>query len=188
MKKKLGPSIANYPMPLILAGTNVNGKANFLAVAWFTMANYQPLQIAIVLGKMHHTNEGIKENKTFSVCIPSTKQIESVDYCGLVSGKQADKSKIYDVFYGDLKTAPMISEFGLNYECELLKVVDNGANEMFIGAIKEAYADETILKDGKPDISLIDPVLCIQNGGKYYNLGKPFADAWSVGKKYQPKN
>ena len=32
--------------------------------------------------------------------------VDKVDYCGLVSGRKDDKAKLFQVFYGDLKTAP----------------------------------------------------------------------------------
>jgi flavin reductase (DIM6/NTAB) family NADH-FMN oxidoreductase RutF len=35
-------------MPVSLVGTHVNGKPNFLAVAWFTMAGYKPPRISIL--------------------------------------------------------------------------------------------------------------------------------------------
>ena len=95
-------------MPVSLVGAHVDGKPNFLAVAWFTMVSYKPPRIAIALGKGHYTNPGIKENKTFSVCLPSEDMAEITDYCGIVSGNKTDKSEIFDLFYGELKTAPMI--------------------------------------------------------------------------------
>ena len=66
-KINLGSTIPAYPMPVSLVGTVVDGKANFMAVAWFTMVSYKPPRIAIALGKGHFTNPGIKENKTFSI-------------------------------------------------------------------------------------------------------------------------
>ena len=69
-KINLGATIPAYPMPVSLVGAMVEGKPNFMAVAWFTMASYKPPRMAIVLGKWHHTNTGIRENKTYSVCIP----------------------------------------------------------------------------------------------------------------------
>ena len=52
----LGSTIPAYPMPVSLVGAYVEGKPNFLAVAWFTVASYKPPRIAINLGKRHYTN------------------------------------------------------------------------------------------------------------------------------------
>ena len=44
-KINLGSTIPAYPMPVSLVGAVVEGKPNFLAVAWFTMASYKPPRI-----------------------------------------------------------------------------------------------------------------------------------------------
>ena len=60
----LGPVNALYPMPTTLVGATVNGKPNFLAVAHVGILTHTHLSIG--LGKIHYSNAGIHENKTFS--------------------------------------------------------------------------------------------------------------------------
>jgi flavin reductase (DIM6/NTAB) family NADH-FMN oxidoreductase RutF len=43
-----------YPMPMVVLGTLVNGRPNFMAVGWVTRVNYQPPMIAVALGKSHY--------------------------------------------------------------------------------------------------------------------------------------
>ena len=95
------------PMPVVLVGAQVSGKANFMTVGWCTRANASPPMIVCGIGNHHYTAKGIAETKTFSVNIPSSDLLEKTDYCGIVSGAKTDKSKVFDVFYGSLKTAPM---------------------------------------------------------------------------------
>ena len=73
-------------MPITLVGATVNGKPNYLTVAHVGIMNHaQPTYITVGLGKMHYTNAGIKENKTFSVNIPSEDMVVKTDYCGIVT-------------------------------------------------------------------------------------------------------
>lgn len=187
-KINLGPTIPAYPMPVSLVGAHVDGKPNFLAVAWFTMAGHKPPRIAISLGKGHYTNPGIKENKTFSVCLPSEDMVEMTDYCGIVSGKKTDKSEIFDLFYGELKTAPLIRECPLSMACKLVDIVESGLNEIFIGDIVETYTEERFLTDGKLDFRIMKPLILSQPDTAYWRLGEPVARAWSVGKKFKAKS
>jgi len=186
-KINLGSTIPAYPMPVSLVGAHVNGKPNFLAVAWFTMASYKPPRIAISLGKGHHTNPGIKENGTFSVCLPSENMVELTDYCGITSGKKTDKSEIFDLFYGELKTAPMISDCPLSMECKLVEIVESSLNEIFIGDIMATYTEERFLTDGKPDFRKMKPLILSQPDTSYWSLGEPVARAWNIGKRYKDK-
>ena len=187
-KINLGPTIPAYPMPVSLVGAHVNGKPNFLTIAWFTMAGYNPPMISISLGKGHHTNPGIKENEAFSVCLPSENMVEITDYCGIVSGKKTDKSGVFDIFYGELKTAPMIKDCPLCIECKLDKVVDNGRNEMFIGQIMGVYTEERFLTEGKFDFNKMKPLILSQPDTSYWKLGEKIADAWRIGKQYKNWN
>jgi len=186
-KINLGATIPAYPMPVSLVGAHVDGKPNFLTVAWFTMAGYKPPSIAITLGKGHYTNTGIKENQSFSVCLPSDDMLAVTDYCGITSGKNTDKSGIFDLFYGELKTAPMIRACPLNLECKLLERVESGLNEIFIGEIMGTYTEERYLSDGKLDFSKMKPFILSQPDTAYWSLGKPLAKAWRIGKEYKAK-
>jgi len=184
-KVNLGAVIPAYPMAVSLVGAHVDGKPNFLAIAWFTMAGYSPPMALVCLGKGHYTNPGIKENGTFSLCLPSQDMAGITDYCGIVSGKKTDKSGLFDIFYGELKTAPMIKDCPLCVECKLDKVVDNARNEMFIGEIKGVYSEERYLTDGKPDFTKTKPLILSQPDTSYWRLGEKTADAWSIGKTYK---
>jgi flavin reductase (DIM6/NTAB) family NADH-FMN oxidoreductase RutF len=174
-------------MPVSLVGAHVDGKPNFLAVAWFAMASYKPPRIAITLGKGHYTNPGIRENKTFSLCLPSEDMVEITDYCGIVSGKKTDKSEIFDLFYGELKTAPLIRDCPLCIECKLVEIVESGANEIFIGEIMGTYTEEGFLTDGKLDFRKMKPLILSQPDTSYWRLGEQVANAWNIGKKYKAK-
>src|SRR5665811_456265 len=86
------------------------------------------------------------------------------------------------VFYGSLKTAPMIKECPVNLECRLIQTVPLPTNALFIGEIVGAYADGRVLKDGKPDFVKIDPLFLTMPDNRYWTLGKYAGDAWSAGK------
>jgi len=175
---------ANFfiPMPVVLVGTQVSGKVNFMTVGWCSRANASPPMIVCGIGNHHYTSKGIAETKTFSVNIPSSHQLEKTDYCGMVSGEKTDKSNVFDVFYGSLKTAPMIRECPVSLECRLVQTISLPTNTLFIGEIMEAYADSRVMKDGKPDYAKIDPLLLTMPENRYWKLGESVGDAWCAGK------
>ena len=152
MKKKLGALNGLYPVPTTLVGATVNGKPNFITIAHVGIMTYQPpICISLSMAKVHYTNAGIRKNETFSVNLPSEALVRETDYCGLVSGKNTDKEALFNVFYGQLETAPMIESCLLNMECRLYQTVDFITHDIFIGEVVETYADETILTGGAID-------------------------------------
>ena len=176
-----------YPMPVVLVGTVVENRANFITVAWVSRVNYSPPMIGVALGKMHHTNKGIHEHKTFSVNIPGMDLIEKTDYCGLVSGKNTDKSKIFETFNGELANAPMIEECPLCMECRLFKAIDLPSNTLFIGEITGTYIEERFLTDGKPDIHKVNPFTLTMPDNNYWTVGPHRGKAWGIGKDFKAK-
>lgn len=178
----LSPQTAIYPMPVVLVGTVVAGRANFMAVGWITRVNGQPPMVAIGINNRHHTVAGILEHGEFSICHPRAGQVEVVDYCGLVSGRKTDKAKLFDVQYKTLQHAPLIAQCPLNYACRLVQDVALPSHHCFIAEIVEVWSDEAVLTDGHPDMTKLDPLLLTMPDNRYYRTGQPVAQAWSVGK------
>ena len=77
----------------------------------------------------------------------------------------------------------MIEECRLCIECRLVQTVDLPADELFIGEIVGAYADEGCLTDGKPDAKKLDPFTLTMPDNGYWRVGAKVGDAWSAGKK-----
>lgn len=182
MKKELGVKNCMYPMPVTLVGANVDGKPNFITIAHVGIMDYS--HVSVSMGKMHYTSKGIRENRTFSVNIPSIELVKQTDYCGLVSGRKFDKAAVFETFYGRLETAPMICECPINMECRLSLTVDMPNHDVFMGEIVEAYCEEDIVV-GKDmvDFARANPILFAMYDNSYFKLGERFADAWSVGKE-----
>jgi flavin reductase (DIM6/NTAB) family NADH-FMN oxidoreductase RutF len=173
----------HYPMPCALVGANIEGKANFLTVAWFSMVNPEPAYLAVAMNKVHYTNAGIKANGTFSVNIPSVNMAEKTDYCGMISGRKFDKATVFETFYGKLETAPMIKECPYTVECRLVQTFDLPAEDLFIGEIVAAYCEENCLTEGVPDLKKINPFVLSMADRKYRELGQDIGNAWEMGKK-----
>jgi flavin reductase (DIM6/NTAB) family NADH-FMN oxidoreductase RutF len=186
-KVKIDANACLYPMPMTLVGATVENSPNFLAAAWVARVNSRPPMIGIALGKRHYTNAGIHENKAFSLNIPGRDLMEKTDYCGIVTGKTADKSKLFEVFYGELQKAPMIRECPLCLECRLVQPVDLPSNTFFIGEIVAAYADEGILTNGQPDIKKMNPFTLTMPDNFYWSVGEKVGQAWDAGKSLKSK-
>jgi len=189
-KTKIKPGAYLFPMPVAIIGANVQEKPNFEPLAYVGIVEYKPPLISIASYETHYTNIGIKENGTFSVNTPTEEILTQVDYCGIVSGREKDKSKVFDVFYGDLKTAPMISQSPVNLECEVLKTISlkellgiEKAHEIFIGKVLNAYSDERYITKEIPDIEKFKTFT--YSLGKYWKVGEKLAKAFDVGKSYE---
>ena len=181
MKNKLGPKLSLYPMPIVLVGTMVNGKPNYITIAHVGLIGLT--SVSLSMSKLHYTNAGIKETEAFSVNIPSESLVRETDYCGLVSGKDVDKARLFETFYGELKTAPMIKECPVNMECQLVQTIDFPKIELFVGKVLQTYCSEEYMAEGIIDFGKVKPILFVNSDKSYRCLGKKFAEAWNIGKE-----
>ena len=187
-KIKIGNKPYLYPYPVVLIGAVVDGKPNFMTIAFCGIVNMNPGMIAFGAARNHFTNKGIVKNQSFSVNIPTQAMLEIVDYTGIYSGNTTDKSKLFDVYYGQLQHAPLIKDCPINMECKVLQTLNlGGVDDIFIGEIIETYAAQDCLENGLPDIEKIKPILFSMFDNRYFSTGNVIGQGWSDGKKYKQK-
>ena len=183
MKTTLGPINALYPSLTTIVGAMVEGKANFCTVAHVGIMNHgTPQYVSVGMNRMHHTNLGIHKSKVFSINVPPRSLVVETDYVGLVSGKNTDKSGVFELFTG-VTGAPLIARCPVVMECRLERTVEFPTHEVFVGEIVEVHADEAVLAQGKIDVKKLDPLLFDMASVTYWSLGEPVAKCWSAGKE-----
>ena len=181
MKVKLKARNCLYPMPVMLVGALVDGQPNYLPVVFVGILEFNT--VAVSLDKAHFTNAGIQANQTFSLNVPAASLVRETDACGIVSGRQSEKLKLFDTFYGQLESAPLIVGCPINMECRLVHTLELPKHNTYIGEIVATHADETLLTGGLLDYAKLDPILFVMEDKGYWRLGERFAQAWEVGKE-----
>ena len=186
-KVQLGPQrFSYYPMPVFLVGANVDDKPNFMTLCYGGAVNWYPPMVIIAMQDFKYTNKGIRQNKTFSVNLPTVDMVKETDYCGLNTGAKVNKVDAcrFKVFYGKLQTAPMIEQCAVNLECKVMHMLHLGVQDLIVGKIEETHFSDNCLTDGKPDAARIKPlVYYADDHPRYRTLGDPIARAFSVGKE-----
>jgi flavin reductase (DIM6/NTAB) family NADH-FMN oxidoreductase RutF len=172
--------------PVVLVGATIEGKPDFVTVAWTGVAASNPPCISIALQHHRYSLKGIRQNMAFSVNIPSVNLVKETDYCGLVSGSSADKAVLCDfkVFYGKLENAPFIEQCPVSHACEVVCILNLGSHELIIGRIVETQVSEECLSENKPDASKMKPLMF--GGRKYYTIGQNVGEAFKIGNSIKP--
>jgi flavin reductase (DIM6/NTAB) family NADH-FMN oxidoreductase RutF len=153
-----------------------------MALDWLTRVNFQPAMLGICVNRVHASNEAVRDSGEFSVNVPSVDMVDITDYTGLVSGKNVDKSGLFEIFYGQLKSAPMIKLCPLSIECKVIQTVDLPTNTFFIAEIIDIYSEDRFLTEGKPDVKKINPFLLTMPDNSFWSIGECVGKAWNAGK------
>lgn len=187
MKIELGSLPYVYPIPITLVGANVGGRPNFETIGDTGLMGIHPPLVFVSSHRDHYTNLGILENRTFSINFPATAMLAKVDYCGTVSGREADKAALFEVFYGETGTAPMIAECPVSLECRLLQEFSVQHRQAFVGEVVQCFASEEFVgeQDGRKvlaDLTQLDPILYALDN-RYYRIGGPIGIGYQEAKR-----
>lgn len=189
MKRRLGPSANLYPMPCPLVVGGTLGHAGALPVAWIGIGSGTPPSVAMAVRGSRNTLSLVRENGSFTVNVPRAGDAATVDYFGLVSGR--DRDKFADTGWtlepAAVVEAPLVAECPYALECRVTREVDAGEYVLVVGEIVETHADESVLgEDGKVDVAALDPLVYIPGAREYRRLGEKVADAFAAGRALAP--
>lgn len=191
MKKSLGAKTILYPTPIMLVGTyDASGRPNIMTAAWGGICCSSPPCVNVSLRKATYTYENIVQQGVFTINIPSDQYAVQADYCGMVSGKKADKFAETGLtpVRSALVNAPYIEELPLVLECKLVHQIELGLHTLFVGEILDIKANEEVLDDkGVPDVEKLKPFFYAPEDNAYYGTGKRLGDAFSIGQAVRKK-
>lgn len=189
MKERInfGNNAFILPEPQTILGTILDGKPNFMALAWVTRLNYKPCLVGMGVNKGHASHRAIMETGEFSINLPSVDMVEATDCAGIASGNRTNKSGLFDVHYGLLKKAPLIMDCPLAMEFTVYETVDMPTNTFFIGELVGAWTEEQYMTDGYIDVEKVRPFTLTMPDNRYWSVGEQVGRAWHDGKRLRDR-
>ena len=172
MKKNIGVVPAVYPMPvLMVAAYDANEKVNVMNVAWGQICDMDKIILFIGEGKKTWLN--IQESKAFTVALADEAHVDVADFFGIASGNKInDKFERtgYHAVKSDKVNAPIIEEFPVVMECELLECLETEYVSGIVGKIVNVKAEEAVLSEnGKVDPTKLQALMFDQFQNGYYS-------------------
>ena len=175
-------ALVTTPQPCVMIATwDKDHNPDVMMAAWAGQLDYSKIVISL---SQHKTTDNLAETGAFTVSFADERTVAESDYFGLVSGnKVPDKVARagFTVTPSPNVDAPIINEYPLTLECRVVSFEDG----MLIGEVVNQSADESILTDGKVDLSKLKPIVFDAAGMCYRCLGDSVGQAWGSGKKFQ---
>ena len=184
MKKDLGVIPAVYPMPgLMGAAYDEHEKVNVMNAARGQICDED--KIILFIGEGKRTWLNIKASKAFTVALADRDHMDVADFFGIASGNKIDdkfERTGYHAVPSDKVHAPIVEEFPLVMECELLDFLDTEHVSGIVGRIVNVKAEESVLSDnGKVDPAKLNALIFDQFQHGYYVSGEQVGKAWNAG-------
>lgn len=189
-KRALGPGIVFFPQPATwIATVDREGVIDLMTASWVGLVSKTPPTLGVSLHHNRQTYANIAATGCFTAnVIPTSRAVEG-DYCGLVSGRQADKLAAVDLTpVGSLHVAaPLLDESPLCLECRVSGEVELGDYRLVLGEILDIHIDAAACREQGYDAAAIDPLVYLGGIREYWSLGRKVGDAYSIGKELPEK-
>ena len=142
--------------------------------------------VVLNLTESHKTVKNIKARGAFTVSIADAAHMTEADYFGIASGNNTpDKFAKSGLTASKAETvdAPVINEFPLCLECEFIEYQTNEYGCGVIGKVLNVTADESVMVNGKPDMTLVNAIAFDPYTHGYYKVSERVGDAFKDGLK-----
>lgn len=131
------------PGPVVLLTTMQGGRANIMTMSWHMMIEFEPPQIACVVGEGDYSFGALQATGECVIAIPSVRLASKVVKIGNCHGDRVDKFHKFELTPVAARqvTPPLIKECFANLEC---KVTDFGMvaqYDLFILEVVKAWID-----------------------------------------------
>ena len=139
-----------YPTPAgLITSVDVDGKPNIITLGEIAMVSLNPTRVSIGMRPATYSNRLVKMTGEFVVNFPTTDIIDKVDYCGTISGRNADKFAETGLTPEPALHVkpPLIKECPVNLECKVIGCLSLGSHDLFIGDVLVMHAEEDIIID-----------------------------------------
>jgi len=166
MPSKTGTSDNNYhrllsPRVVVLVTVlRRDRKPNTMVAAWHTPVSIRPPVLAVAISPLRYTHELILAASEFTVCIPPKSMLKQVEEAGSVSGREVDKSALFNYMPSQKVRTPAIQGSLGTIECTLNRAVKVGDHSVILGNVVH-FSSERM-----GDVWEVSPLLHM--GSNYY--------------------
>ncbi len=184
MTKNFGVQPYLFPMPTYMIGTyNADDSVDVMMMAWGGICAED--MVALNLEADHKTVANLEARKAFTLAVPGVDTLKESDFLGIASAnKMADKFARTGLTArkSDKVDAPVILEYPLTMECEVVEMQNQPYGLRVLGRIVNVLADEKVLDEkGKIDAGKIHAFAFDQMRNGYYAIGEKVGQAWNSG-------
>jgi flavin reductase (DIM6/NTAB) family NADH-FMN oxidoreductase RutF len=173
-KRTLKPSLPLIPVPVVLVTCrDAEGRDNIITLAWVGIVCSTPPMLGISIRPDRHSHPMIVASGEFGVNVPRADQLELVDRCGVVSGRDVDKFQVtgWTKLPGTTIRAPLIAECPINLECAVRQRHHLGTHDLFLGEVLAVRVSESCLSGNRIDVGKLGPVAFAPEAHEYRSVG-----------------
>ena len=168
-----GTVLSPVPAVLVSCGGTQGWKPNLITIAWTGTVCSEPPMLSISVRPERYSHEIIKNTGEFVVNVPSLREARALDWCGVVSGRDADKFAVSGLTPATAikLQSPIVRECPINIECRIRQSIPLGSHTLFLAEVVAVQVTSSLI-DAKGRLCLEKGGLVAYAHGHYFTLGR----------------
>ncbi len=134
-----------YPVVPVVVTAEYNERVGGMFAAWWSQLSFKPLLVGVAIAPERYTYKLVKSSGIFALNFLDFSRVNSAPFIGDVSARfLPDKLERagFKIKRGEVLGAPIIEDAAAAVEARLVKVVELGDHDWFVGEVVAAYAIE----------------------------------------------
>ena len=157
MKKQIKAFPLIHPTTIVLVGTKNDTAANFTTIGDIAVAGLNPPLVMISLHENHNATKYVLQHSKMSINMTVKEMLKEVDYAGIYSSKQVDKSDLFEYEY--LDDFPVMKHSPFCLIVETIEHVKVEHRMIFVCKVTKTLVEEILITDNRLNLTSIKPIL-----------------------------
>lgn len=172
MKVQIEKSTTPIVSPAVVISVGKWDEANLITLAWVARVVSNPPIMSISIRPSRHSFSLIEKLEEFVINVPSTDNIQQMDYCGTRTGREVNKWEELDLTKEKATQVevPLIAEFPINIECKVINKLTHGTHKIYLGEVLAVHVEESMITNNRLEPSKQNQIAYVS--GNYYGLTK----------------
>lgn len=117
-----------------------------MALSWWTYLSTKPATIGISVSQRSYSNELIRQNREFGLCIVGPDLADAAFKCGTVSGRDVDKASAYQIELVEAESigTKLVKQFRIAMECSAINFVEAQDHTFFVAEVVNIHTNPDV--------------------------------------------
>lgn len=170
MKVEINQIPLIHPTTIVVVGTQANDQPNFTTIGDIAVAGLNPALVMISLNENHQSTKYILKHHRMTINMTEKSMIKEVDFAGIHSSKDTDKSLLFK--HKIIDGLPVINKSPITLFCDVLEYIKIKQRMIFVCSVTKTLIDDKYFYDNKIDLLNIQPILYGLDNNYYSGITK----------------
>lgn len=170
MKKTIKPYPLIHPTTIVVVGTMYQNQPNFTTLGDIAVAGLNPPLIMASFHKNHQSTIFIEKHKRFTVNTTTSEMMKKVDFCGIHSASEIDKSNVFESIL--INGVPIMKESPISLIVSVIDRVQVEQRVIYICSVEQTMIEDDLVSENGLKLEGLKPLLYGLDNSYYSNISK----------------